>query len=302
MNQDQTSAALYNMVQGALNDMGLLPTGAFAYRGEARIAHDQKVKLLSHIFEVGGANTVLSIGRQIFRSGVDPTVAVLLKAVSPIDVIKRWQRLEKIYHSSHRLSIQHQEPSEIALNHFSIRGQAPGYLEDLLIAGIVFALLEGIGCSGISVSLENGCLIFDGTEFCLGEVERGQNYAIWIFSWDGLYRQDPCVTLPQCGSLEEKLRSIFLTDPARSWTLDQFCSYLDFSSRTLQRKLKQEHLNLRVLVRELRANSAVDLLTNTDQALTQVAFATGYSDQPHFNREFKRCIGLQPGRYRKVLC
>jgi len=36
--------------------------------------------------------------------------------------------------------------------------------------------------------------------------------------------------------------------------------------------------------------------------LAQVALETGFTDQPHFNRHFKRYTGLTPGRYQQATC
>jgi len=36
--------------------------------------------------------------------------------------------------------------------------------------------------------------------------------------------------------------------------------------------------------------------------LAQVALDTGFTDQPHFNRHFKRFTGLTPGRYQQAIC
>lgn len=51
----------------------------------------------------------------------------------------------------------------------------------------------------------------------------------------------------------------------------------------------------------LRVNRAKELLADRKLALTDIAAACGYADQPHFARFFKRFIGVSPGKYRQEI-
>jgi AraC-like DNA-binding protein len=42
-------------------------------------------------------------------------------------------------------------------------------------------------------------------------------------------------------------------------------------------------------------------LADPGRSLAQVAAATGFADQSHFNRTFKRFTGMTPGHYRTLL-
>jgi AraC-like DNA-binding protein len=52
-------------------------------------------------------------------------------------------------------------------------------------------------------------------------------------------------------------------------------------------------------LRKLRIDKAIQLLTTTDHTLTEVAYLTGFSDQSHFARIFKKFTGKNPSAYRK---
>ncbi len=68
-------------------------------------------------------------------------------------------------------------------------------------------------------------------------------------------------------------------------------------SREFRRRFRRtigEHLEL------LRVEAACALLAGSDEPLTDVAARTGFADQSHFTRAFKRRIGLTPGRYRRL--
>ena len=48
-----------------------------------------------------------------------------------------------------------------------------------------------------------------------------------------------------------------------------------------------------------RVERARLMLTSTQKSLTEIALACGFSDQPHFNRLFRRLVGMSPGRWRR---
>jgi hypothetical protein len=52
-------------------------------------------------------------------------------------------------------------------------------------------------------------------------------------------------------------------------------------------------------IRKLRIEKAIDLLEHTKYSLSEIAYLTGFSDQSHFTRIFKKQIGIPPLSYRK---
>ncbi|MBC9929158.1 chromate resistance protein ChrB domain-containing protein [Chitinophaga qingshengii] len=52
-------------------------------------------------------------------------------------------------------------------------------------------------------------------------------------------------------------------------------------------------------IRKLRIDKAVQLLSSTDHSLTEIAYLTGFSDQSHFTRIFKKFTGKSPSAYKK---
>ena len=51
-------------------------------------------------------------------------------------------------------------------------------------------------------------------------------------------------------------------------------------------------------LRRLRIERACRQLSSTDESLATIAAATGFSDQSHFSRTFKRLMGMTPAQYR----
>jgi AraC-like DNA-binding protein len=54
-------------------------------------------------------------------------------------------------------------------------------------------------------------------------------------------------------------------------------------------------------IRKLRIEKAIQLIETSTCSLTEIAYLTGFSDQSHFNRIFKKQMGVQPSVYRKSL-
>jgi AraC-like DNA-binding protein len=52
-------------------------------------------------------------------------------------------------------------------------------------------------------------------------------------------------------------------------------------------------------LRKLRIEKAMSLLAKTDNSLAEIAYLTGFSDQSHFNRIFRKFNGVNPSEYRK---
>jgi AraC-like DNA-binding protein len=54
-------------------------------------------------------------------------------------------------------------------------------------------------------------------------------------------------------------------------------------------------------IRKLRIEKAVELLGQPGHTLAEIAYLTGFSDQSHFTRIFKKHTGQSPAEYRKRL-
>ena len=59
------------------------------------------------------------------------------------------------------------------------------------------------------------------------------------------------------------------------------------------------HETIGEYVQKLRINFASRLLLDKEIPLIKIAYSAGFSDQSHFTRVFKRCVGITPGAFRK---
>ncbi|MBP8937324.1 MAG: helix-turn-helix transcriptional regulator, partial [Agrobacterium sp.] len=51
---------------------------------------------------------------------------------------------------------------------------------------------------------------------------------------------------------------------------------------------------------QARIDRVNDLMMRTDMALTDIAIASGFSDQAHFSRVFRKMVGVSPSVWQKI--
>ena len=86
-------------------------------------------------------------------------------------------------------------------------------------------------------------------------------------------------------------------------TLKQISKDLDVNPAYLSREFSKyfDDLSFGDYIRKLRIEKAMDYLNNSDYTLTKIAYLTGFSDQSHFARIFKKYTGKSPSVFRKTL-
>ena len=83
-------------------------------------------------------------------------------------------------------------------------------------------------------------------------------------------------------------------------TLNDISEHVSFSVSYLSRMFKEEKgINLTSYINEVRVRNAKMLLLESDAALSQVAYLTGFDDQSYFSKVFKKHTGMTPGKYRE---
>jgi len=92
-------------------------------------------------------------------------------------------------------------------------------------------------------------------------------------------------------------------DTNMSLSLQQVSHDLEINPSYLSREFSKyfENLSFGDYIRKLRIEKATNLLETTNYPLTEIAYLTGFSDQSHFNRIFKKQMGMTASEYRKTL-
>ena len=84
-------------------------------------------------------------------------------------------------------------------------------------------------------------------------------------------------------------------------TVEEVATATDMSTEQLTAQLKQlARQTPKEYISDFRLKKAVDLLTNTDDTIAQIAISCGYTDPNTFNRIFKNKTGMMPSKYRDM--
>jgi hypothetical protein len=84
--------------------------------------------------------------------------------------------------------------------------------------------------------------------------------------------------------------------------LGKMSKELSLSSSYISREFSKyfDSLSFGEYIRKLRVDKSKELLDANRHSLAEIAYLTGFSDQSHFIRVFKRHLGMTPSQYRKL--
>lgn len=101
----------------------------------------------------------------------------------------------------------------------------------------------------------------------------------------------------------KELKEIIQDQIDTNLSLKEISQELDLNPAYLSRAFSKyfENQSFGEYVRKLRIEKAIELLHDSQHSLTDIAYLTGFSDQSHFTRIFKKQMGESPSAYRKRL-
>ncbi|MDB5118941.1 MAG: hypothetical protein JWN56_159 [Sphingobacteriales bacterium] len=90
-------------------------------------------------------------------------------------------------------------------------------------------------------------------------------------------------------------------DTNLSLSLTAISSDLNINPAYVSREFSKyfDDLSFGEYIRKLRIEKALSYLKTSNYSLSEIAYLTGFSDQSHFNRIFKKNMGMKPSEYRK---
>jgi AraC-like DNA-binding protein len=101
----------------------------------------------------------------------------------------------------------------------------------------------------------------------------------------------------------KELKEIIQDQIDTTITLKKISKDLDINPAYLSREFSKyfDDLSFGDYIRKLRIEKAIEYLGSSEYSLTKIAYLTGFSDQSHFTRIFKKHNGKSPSAYRKTL-
>lgn len=101
----------------------------------------------------------------------------------------------------------------------------------------------------------------------------------------------------------KELKEIIQDQIDTNLSLTNISKSLDIHPSYLSREFSKHFNNLSFgeYTRKLRIEKAIELMKTNPYSLTEIAYLTGFSDQSHFTRIFKKHTGQNPSVYRKKI-
>ena len=312
--QDFASSFFVAIIREALRVQGLDVPAAARDEGErAHLALAHKKALLAGVLERHGPAPLLQVGRGLPAFDGSPPARLFADVTSPEGLFDRWLRMERYFHSRHRTRFETGGDNAVRFRHFASRGAPPTAGEDIVVAGLLAALLQRLGVQAVDLD----CLAPEGAWPALrnGRAAAGLPHrpagstACWRLAWRGAVRAPAPPTRlpvrsasgrPLQGRWQRRLFELVCDDPTGRRSLAQCATRFGLSTRTLQRRLGEEGMSFQAVIAAARLQVAAGMLSEPDMPIGLVGLLAGYSDQPHFSRQFRDGTGLTPLAYRRL--
>lgn len=99
-----------------------------------------------------------------------------------------------------------------------------------------------------------------------------------------------------------KIKQEVRLSPEKKYSIDEVSNSLYLHPNYFVRKFKSitGHTFVEFLLRQ-RISKGIDLMLHSSKSLTEIAIESGFYDQSHFIRHFKRFLGTTPYHYRKIV-
>jgi AraC-like DNA-binding protein len=308
--EDFASAAMVRALLRGMAGLGLrLPEMADKFT-HATVPLDLKRAVVQAAVEQAGLAVLPLLGKGLHDLAMEPTHLALTAGRSAVSMLVRWQRLERYIHSKHRIQWLGLTPTSARVSHsHKDTGLAPLAAEDLVVCGVLCALLEANGLHSVRATAADIELYpSPDSHQVLQCVQQGQT-ATWLLSWQGALDKgsdlDLTVSWAQVAPTTWSHFAFAAGDHVARClpelvSVEDAALALGMSRRTFQRTLAAENLSHQKIQSEVRFRLAGWYLLESEIPIAEIGFVCGYSDQAHLTREFNRRVGVPPARYRDL--
>lgn len=153
--------------------------------------------------------------------------------------------------------------------------------------------------------LEKGMLIYDAL-YSWAKYHQKEKHTqnpvehLLIEVFENYLKQNRSKKIP---SWAKELKELIQDQIDTSLTLKQLSKNLDINPAYLSRQFSKyfNDLSFGEYIQKMRIEKAIEYLNTSNYPLTKIAYLTGFSDQSHFTRIFKKHTGQNPSSYKKKL-
>jgi AraC-like DNA-binding protein len=155
--------------------------------------------------------------------------------------------------------------------------------------------------------LEKGMLIYDAlyswAKHLQKEKHTQQPFENLILDVFNKFLKDKKGTGKKIPAWAQDLKDLIQDHIDSSLSLKELSKDLSINPSYLSREFSKhfDNLSFGEYIRKQRIEKAMELMVTPTYSLTEIAYLTGFSDQSHFTRIFKKHTGLSPLEYRKKI-
>jgi AraC-like DNA-binding protein len=299
---DFASAAMLRVIHAGMRRLGM-DSPVQQWLRSATVPLNAKRQLVEMVILQLGVDSLLELGQGVHDVEDGSLLNLLVHKGQPLRVMQAWQRLERFVHSRHRLQQTVIDSCTIEHRHISLVDDTkPSAAEDLVVLGVLIALLERADCINVVATLENGLTVWPiGNVKALSLACQSGSTSLWRLTWDVpevvTEKRNPTHP-PQSVNFSTQIETWLKINGTEAISIEQLAQHCCLSVRSLQRHLKNEGVRFVDVIAKVRTERAAQLLSSGQTSLAEIGFVSGYTDQAHFCRDFKRHIGFSPQQYR----
>ncbi|WP_162798457.1 AraC family transcriptional regulator [Sulfitobacter sp. SK012] len=295
-----------------------IPIAAFETR-RAFIPQLSQLRFFERVARKSGVeNLVFSLGHDATIDSYGVFGQYVASSDSFIDALQITRDLMP-YHSSHdRLSID-QDKNVLRLNYHAAVRNAEGYRHyATLAATVMLSIAKPFFGNGFRRAIEFnfakprkitpyedhfGCdVFFDRPElsvvFDLEAAAQKRTNGIEKSVTLGDVARDAICPAPR--DLVSATEAIVRASISSAVSIDQVAFRLDYSERTLRRRLEECGTNFRDIAQKVRIETAQELIFEGNLTIAEISKRVGYSTPSHFIRAFRQLNGLSPLQARAI--
>lgn len=171
----------------------------------------------------------------------------------------------------------------------------------------LWAISAGLGYNfkNDDEQLEKGMILYDAlyswAKYLQKEKHTQQPVENLLLNVFNNFLKDKAGSKKKTPAWAQELKELIQDHIDTNLSLKELSKGLEINPSYLSREFSKyfEDLSFGEYIRKLRIEKAMDLMQSSSYSLTEIAYLTGFSDQSHFTRIFKKHTGRNPSAYKK---